>query len=57
MPIFRYQAVDDKGRGINGVMPAQDESNLEDKLKAIGIWLIDATMEAPPTASAKAAAR
>src|SRR5207247_2661965 len=57
MPVFRYQAVDAKGRGLEGTMPAQDESNLEEKLKGIGVWRIDATMEAPPSPAAKAAAR
>ena len=56
MPVFRYEAIDEKGRGVNGTMPAHDESNLEEKLKGIGVWLIDARMEAPPTVSAKAAA-
>jgi len=55
MPVFRYEAIDDKGRGINGLMPAHDESNLEEKLKRIGVWLIEATREAPPSAMAKAA--
>jgi type II secretory pathway component PulF len=36
MPVFRYQAVNERGRSIQGVMPAQDESNLEEKLKAVG---------------------
>src|SRR6266542_1910229 len=53
MPTFRYQAIDHKGRGIKGMMPAHDESNLEQKLRAIGIWLIEATMEAPPSTAAK----
>jgi len=56
MPVFRYQAIDDKGRGVNGTMTAQDEAGLEDRLKAIGVWLIEAKMELPPSATAKAVA-
>jgi len=55
MPVYRYEAIDEKGRGINGMMPAHDESNLEEKLKSIGVWLIEATMQAPPSPTAKAA--
>jgi len=47
MPVFRYQAIDRRGRGLNGVMPANDESNLEHKLKQLGLWLTDALVEKP----------
>ena len=47
MPVFRYQAIDRRGRGLNGVMPANDESNLEHKLKQLGLWLTDAFVEKP----------
>ena len=47
MPVFRYQAVDRRGRGLNGVMPASDEPNLESKLKALGLWLTEAMIEKP----------
>src|SRR5690349_85511 len=47
MPVFRYQAIDRKGRGLAGVMLASDEPNLEYKLKAIGLWLTDARIERP----------
>ncbi len=51
MPIFHYQAVDSGGRNVNGTMPAHDESNLEDKLKAVGFWLVAAKEAVKPAAS------
>ncbi len=57
MAVFCYQAIDNKGRNVKGVMSAQSEPDLEEKIKASGMWLLEATMEAPPTASAKAVAR
>jgi type IV pilus assembly protein PilC len=47
MPVFRYEAVDKRGRTLNGTMPAHDESNLEQRLKLIGLWLTSATQERP----------
>lgn len=46
MPVFRYEAVDRMGRNMTGMMPANDEANLEDKLRNIGLWLTDANQEA-----------
>jgi type II secretory pathway component PulF len=43
MPIFRYQAVDRRGRTRDGVMPAPDGPGLEEKLRTAGLWLIDFT--------------
>src|ERR1035441_9385795 len=45
MPVFRYQAIDKRGHSLGGVMPAHDESNLELRLKGLGLWLTDATVE------------
>jgi len=45
MPVFRYQAIDKRGRSLGGVMPALDESNLELRLKQLGLWVTDATLE------------
>ena len=47
MPVFRYQAIDRRGCDLNGVMPANDESNLEHKLKSLGLWLTEAIIERP----------
>src|SRR5438034_2062105 len=47
MPIFRYQAIDRRGRDLSGVMPANDESGLEHKLKTLGLWLTEAAIERP----------
>src|SRR6266404_2331680 len=49
MPVFRYEAVDRRGRDLSGVMPAHDESNLEGKLKMLGLWLTEAAVERPVT--------
>ena len=51
MPVFRYQAIDKRGRDLRGLMLASDESNLEAKLKNIGLWLTEAAMERPSVAS------
>src|SRR5215207_10166748 len=45
MPIFTYQATDQRGRSFRGSMPANDESNLEERLREAGLWLIDANLE------------
>jgi len=55
MPVFRYEAIDKRGRNLSGMMPALDESNLELKLKSAGFWLIDAATERPPAAMDKPA--
>lgn len=47
MPVYRYQAVDRRGRNLSGLMPAHDESNLEQKLKALGLWLTEVAREQP----------
>ena len=52
MPVFNYQAIDAKGRTSKGTTTAHDESGLEEKLKKIGLWLIEATVDAPPSVSA-----
>lgn len=51
MPVYRYQAVDRRGRNLKGLMPALDETNLEQKLKLAGLWLTEADMERPSAAS------
>jgi type IV pilus assembly protein PilC len=45
MPVFRYEAIDKRGRSLTGMMPALDESNLEMRLKHIGLWLTEAALE------------
>jgi type II secretory pathway component PulF len=47
MPVFHYQAIDTHGRALNGIMPAHDESNLEQKLKTLGLWLTEAVLQQP----------
>lgn len=50
MPVFHYQAVDARGRRVQGVMPAPSESGLEEKLQEAGVWLIDAQTQRPKSA-------
>src|ERR1043166_2614217 len=45
MPVFRYEAIDKRGRSLTGMMPALDESNLEMRLKHFGLWLTEAALE------------
>ena len=51
MPVYNYEAVDQRGQTLKGMMPALDESNLEQKLKTHGLWLTDAGLERPKTAT------
>jgi type II secretory pathway component PulF len=57
MPVFSYYATDERGRAINGTMPAQDETNLEEKLESAGFWLIDATVKESPAVAARLAGK
>jgi type IV pilus assembly protein PilC len=45
MPLFNYQATDQRGRNFQGSMAAHDETNLEEKLKHAGLWLIDSAVQ------------
>jgi len=51
MPVFRYAAVDRRGRELSGQMPAHDENNLDEKLRNIGLWLTEAVQEKPAAAT------
>ena len=51
MPVYNYEAVDQRGHTLKGMMPALDESNLEQKLKTHGLWLTDAGLERPKAAA------
>lgn len=42
MPDFSYHAVDEAGRATDGTMSAESERALEQRLREIGYWLIDA---------------
>lgn len=59
MPLYKYEAIDERGRTLSGTMPAQDESTLELKLKETGLWLTEAIVHWPkiPADSPKAAVR
>jgi type II secretory pathway component PulF len=47
MPVFQYHAVDQKGKISNGMLAAEDEPKLEERLKALGLWLVDAAPHQP----------
>lgn len=44
MPIYDYQAIDEKGKPISGVLVAGSESELQDNLRATGAWLLKASV-------------
>ncbi len=54
MALYQYQAIDARGKSIQGTMPAPDESTLEQKLKAAGLWLTEAVIQMPGAATARA---
>lgn len=45
MPIYSYIGIDRWGRNVTGRMPADDETNLEEKLHTLGLWLVEAKRE------------
>jgi type IV pilus assembly protein PilC len=47
MPVYQYEAVDRRGRNMTGSMPADDESNLEQKLRNAGLWLTVVSVQKP----------
>jgi type II secretory pathway component PulF len=42
MAVFLYRGLDKAGRAVAGTMAAEDATNLEEKLRASGYWLLDA---------------
>lgn len=42
MQTYHYEGVDEKGRNVSGEMIATDEAVLEERLKAMGLWLLEA---------------
>ncbi len=46
MKTFAYSGLDASGRSRKGKMVAADEAALEEALRASGVWLVDARMEA-----------
>jgi type IV pilus assembly protein PilC len=57
MPIFKYEAVDERGKRMRGAMPAVDESQLEQRLKEARLWLTEAAIDRPAASRANAATR
>ncbi len=46
MQQFHYKGIDSRGKNVSGRLVANDEPNLEEKLRGQGIWLIDAKPDA-----------
>ncbi len=57
MPVFKYIAVDERGKRMRGAMPATDEPQLEQRLREARLWLIQAVIDKPAASRAKAATR
>jgi type IV pilus assembly protein PilC len=54
MPNYGYVGVDRSGRNVSGKMVASDETELEEKLQGLGLWLVSAkTDKAEERAKAK----
>ena len=47
MPVYLYEAIDIRGRTRKGVMPAPNESSLEQKLTGLGLWLTESSILRP----------
>ncbi|MCK6500497.1 MAG: type II secretion system F family protein [Nitrospira sp.] len=45
MQTFYYQGIDQQGRSVNGQLVAKDEASLEERMKAMGLWLVSAKAE------------
>lgn len=56
MVTFQYSGVDTRGRRSKGRLQAVDETDLEEKLRTTGVWLIEATA-APDSAGSRAKLR
>jgi len=47
MPVFKYRAVDNNGKGVSGVLPAENEQALQTHLKQMRLYLISAKETKP----------
>ncbi len=45
MQNYAYVGIDKSGRNVSGRMVAVDETNLEEKLRGLGLWLVSAEIE------------
>ncbi len=50
MAVFQYRGLDKSGRPISGTMAAEDATNLEEKLRASGYWLLESQARETRTA-------
>ncbi len=53
MPAYLYQAIDKRGRSRNGSLSAQDEVDLQKKLKDLGLWLTESSLDRSSEGKAK----
>jgi type IV pilus assembly protein PilC len=54
---FAYQCIDQSGRTVSGHMLAPDEATLEERLKASGLWLVEAKPDKAASRKPGSAAR
>src|SRR5262245_28610313 len=54
MPVYQYEAIDQRGKSMRGTMPASDESTLDQKLRDAGLWLTEAVIHRPKAAAVSA---
>lgn len=45
MPAFAYQGVDRHGKSVRGRMNTRDETELEERLRELGLWLVESKSE------------
>lgn len=45
MQSFAYQGIDQDGKTVTGQLAARDEASLEERLRAMGLWLVSAKAE------------
>ena len=57
MHTFSYVGVDSVGKNVTGKLVAADEAGLEGRLRAMGLWLVEARIEKPAASLAKARAK
>src|SRR6266404_5052403 len=54
MPVYQYEAIDQRGKNLKGTMPASDESTLDQKLRDAGLWLTEAAIHRPKATAVSA---
>ena len=52
MHTYSYVGVDSGGKSVSGKLVAADEASLEGRLRAMGLWLVEAKVDKPSTRTA-----